>query len=74
MEYIDKTNTKIVEMKLRIIVRKIEEGLYIGSCPNLEGCHIEAPSAQEARTLVRQAINQLIHSYKQHYEKIPTRE
>lgn len=61
-------------MKLRIVIRKIEEGLYIGSCPNLEGCHIEAPSVEEARSLVRQAINQLIQSYKQHYEKIPATE
>ena len=61
-------------MKMRIVIRKVEDDLYIGSCPNLEGCHIEAPTAEEARMLVREAIHQLIQSYKQHYEKIPARQ
>ena len=60
-------------MKIRIVIKKIEEDLYIGSCPNLEGCHVEAPSADEARDLLKAAINAYIISYKQRHEKIPTR-
>ena len=61
-------------MKLRITIRKVEDGLYIGSCPNLEGCHIEAPTTQEARTMIRVAVNELVKSYKHHYEKVIIKE
>ena len=57
-------------MKLRIVVRKIEDGLYIGSCPTLEGCHVEAESEQTAQALLKIAINAYIRSHKQRHEKI----
>ncbi|RMF56709.1 MAG: type II toxin-antitoxin system HicB family antitoxin [Calditrichaeota bacterium] len=58
-------------MKLRIVIRKVEKDLYIGSCPNLEGCHIEASSEEEARKILKAAINAYLLSYKQRHEKIP---
>lgn len=57
-------------MKLRVVVRKVENGLYIASCPNLEGCHVEAGSEKEAQELLKVAINAYIASHKQRHEKV----
>ena len=57
-------------MKLRVVVRKIEDGLFIASCPDLEGCHVEAETAPKARELLKTAITAYMLSHKQHYEKI----
>ncbi|RMI08928.1 MAG: type II toxin-antitoxin system HicB family antitoxin [Calditrichaeota bacterium] len=60
-------------MKLRIVVRKVEANLYIASCPELEGCHVEADTEQGARALIKKAINAYVISYKQRHEKLPLR-
>ncbi len=60
-------------MKLRIVIRKVAEDLYIGTCPNLEGCHVEATTPEAARNLLRSAIEAYIISYKQRHEKIPNK-
>lgn len=60
-------------MKLKIIIRKIKANLYLGSCPNLEGCHIQANSEEEAEALLKAAIQAYITSYKKHHEKLPVR-
>lgn len=57
-------------MKLRVVVRKVEDRLYIASCPNLEGCHVEAESEKKAQELLKVAINAYVQSHKQHHEKV----
>jgi predicted RNase H-like HicB family nuclease len=57
-------------MKLRVVVRKIEDGLYIASCPELEGCHVEAETEPKAKALLKTAITAYIASHKQRHEKI----
>ncbi len=58
-------------MKLKIIVRKVEENLYVASCRGLKGCHIQAESEQQAHTMIKAAINAYLTSHKQRHEKIP---
>ncbi len=60
-------------MKLRVVVRKIEDGLYVGSCPNLEGCHVEAETEAKVQALLKAAINAYVISHKQRHEKIQVR-
>ncbi len=58
-------------MKMRIVVHQIANELYIASCPNLEGCHVEAKSKEDAQSKIKMAIKAYIMSYKQRHEKIP---
>lgn len=58
-------------MKLKIRIKKIKDNLYLASCPNLEGCHVQANSEKEAEILLKAAIQSYIKSYKQRYEKLP---
>lgn len=60
-------------MKLRIIIRKVDDNLYIGSCPNLEGCHVEASTEERAKKMLKAAINAYVMSYRQRHEKIPVK-
>ncbi len=58
-------------MKLKIRIKKIKDNLYLASCPNLGGCHVQADSEKEAEILLKTAIQAYIKSYKQRYEKLP---
>ena len=58
-------------MKLKIIIRKISKDVFIGHCPSLPGCAIEAESEDAARNLLKAAINAYIVSCKQRNEKLP---
>ena len=60
-------------MKLKILIRKIKANIYLASCPNLEGCHIQAGNEKDAEILLKAAIQAYIMSYKQHHEKLPVR-
>ncbi len=58
-------------MNLRIVIRRIGKGHYIASCPNLEGCHVEAESKEKAEAMLKAALNAYVQSYRQRHEKIP---
>ncbi|HQV31840.1 MAG TPA: hypothetical protein PKV71_08180 [Calditrichia bacterium] len=57
-------------MKLTIRVSKITDELYIGSCRELKGCHVEAKTEDGVRNLLKVAINAYVLSHKQRHEKI----
>ena len=60
-------------MKFHIVIQKVRDNLYLASCPNLKGCHVQAASQVEAKRLIRVAIQALIKSYQQHHEKVDIR-
>lgn len=60
-------------MKLKIRIRKIKDNLYLASCPNLIGCHVQASSENEAEVLLKAAILAYQNSCKQRNEKLPLR-
>ncbi|NOX36068.1 MAG: type II toxin-antitoxin system HicB family antitoxin [Calditrichaeota bacterium] len=60
-------------MKFHIVVKKVRDDLYLASCPNLKGCHVQATTAAEAKRLIQVAIQALIKSYQQHHEKVDIR-
>lgn len=58
-------------MKLKILIRRIKDNLYLASCPNLKGCHIQASSEEEAEMVLREAMQAYMMSYKHRHEKLP---
>ncbi len=58
-------------MKLNIQIRKIRNDLYIASCTDLIGCHVQGNSKEEAISRIKEAIKLMIISYKKHFEKVP---
>ncbi len=57
-------------MKLRIVIHKAADNLFVANCPNLPGCAVEAETEKQARELLRAAINAYIISHKQRNEKL----
>ena len=57
-------------MKFNIKLKKVREDLYLASCTNLPGCHIQAESRAEAERMIKSAIQAYLKSYKQHHEKL----
>lgn len=60
-------------MKFQIVVRRIANGLFIASCAELSGCHVEGRSEAEARALLKAAIAAYVKSCQIRNEKIPVR-
>jgi len=58
-------------MKLKVRIKKIKDNLYLASCPDLKGCHVQASSEKEAEVYLKAAMQAYITSYKQRYEKLP---
>ena len=58
-------------MKFNIVIAQINDRLFMASCTNLEGCHVEAEGEAEARELIKAAIEAYIVSCKKRYEQIP---
>ncbi|MFZ0390935.1 MAG: type II toxin-antitoxin system HicB family antitoxin [Calditrichia bacterium] len=60
-------------MKLKVEFRKIHDHLYIGSCPDLLGCHVQANSRENVEKRLNEAAKLIILSFKNHHEKVPLR-
>ncbi len=58
-------------MKLNIQIKKIQPGLYIANCRNLRGCFVQGHSEDEVTKRISEAVKLMVHSYKQHFEKVP---
>ncbi len=58
-------------MKLDVEIKRVHKNLFIASCNNLPGCHIQASSEEQAKTRIKEAIKLMLLSYKRHYEKAP---
>jgi len=61
-------------MKLKIVIRKIDEKIYLASCPTLKGCHVESESEEAAHEAIQRAIKAYVVSHKQRHEKIDYQE
>ncbi len=58
-------------MKIEIEIKRIKKGLFIASCNDLPGCHIQASNEAQARKRITEAVKLMLLSYKKHYEKAP---
>ncbi len=56
----------VVSTAFHIIVERDEEGLYVGSVPELPGCHSQARTKNELRTRILEAIQAYLSAGKPH--------
>jgi len=57
--------------KFRILIEQDEDGIYIASCPALQGCYSQGNSIEEATTNIKDAIRLHIEARKSIGEPIP---
>ncbi len=58
-------------MKLRVIIKQDEEGVYVAMCPSLPGCVSQGKTRAEALENIKDAIEGYLASLKKHGEPIP---
>lgn len=58
-------------MRLDIEIKKVGKNLFVASCRDLPGCHVQASDEQQARKRISEAVKLMIISFKQHFERVP---
>lgn len=66
-----KTHKKTTIYKFPVIIEKDEDGLYVADCPDLQGCHSQGESIEEAITNIRDAIKLHLKILKEDKQDIP---
>lgn len=57
--------------KYRIVIEQDEDGIYIATCPALQGCHSQGDTVDEAIENIKDAIRLHIEARKAIGEPIP---
>lgn len=57
--------------RYKIVIEQDEDGIYIASCPSLQGCHAQGVTIREARESIRDAIRLHIEARRDMGEEIP---
>lgn len=57
--------------KFPVIIEKDEGGLYVADCPDLQGCHAQGETIEEAITNIRDAIKLHLKILKEEKQDIP---
>lgn len=57
--------------KFRIIIEQDEDGIYIASCPSLQGCYSQENSIEEAKKNIEEAIRLHIEARQSLGEPVP---
>lgn len=65
---------KTREMNYTVLFQKEPEGGYTASVPSLTGCVTYGKDLEEAKKMVREAIELYLESLKKHNEDIPLQE
>ena len=58
-------------MKLRVLIERDEDGMFVAECPTLPGCISQGKTLKEAKANIKEAIRAYIESLKKHGEPIP---
>ena len=58
-------------MKVRILIEKDEDGIFVAECPSLPGCVSQGKTRNEAIENIQDAIRGYLESLKKHDEPIP---
>ncbi len=69
-----KTATKKITLTtftFPVIIEKDTDGFFVADCPDLQGCHTQGKTLEEAITNIRDAIKLHIKILKQEKEDIP---
>lgn len=65
---------KSTELNYTVIFQKEKEGGYTAIVPSLPGCVTYGKNLEEAKKMVKEAIELYLKSLKDHNEEIPTQE
>lgn len=60
--------------KFPVIIEKDEDGYFIADCPDLQGCHSQGKTLEEAITNIRDAIELNLKILKEDKQDIPRME
>lgn len=63
--------TNTTTYKFPVIIEKDEDGFYVADCPNLQGCHTQGKTLEQAITNMRDAITLNIKILKEENQEIP---
>lgn len=62
---------KTTTYKFPVIIEKDEDGLFVADCPDLQGCHTQGRTIEEAITNIRDAIKLNLKILKRERQDIP---
>ena len=65
---------KSVELNYTVTYKKEPEGGYTAIVPALAGCVTYGKDLEEAKKMIKEAIELYLESVKEHHEAIPTQE
>ncbi len=65
---------KIKELDYAVVFQKEPEGGYTAIVPSLEGCVTYGKNLDEAKRMIKEAIELYLESLKAHNEEIPVQE
>ena len=57
--------------KFPVIIEKDEDGFFVADCPDLQGCHSQGATIEEAITNIRDAIKLNLKILKEEKQDIP---
>lgn len=62
---------KTITYKFPVIIEKDEDGYFVADCPDLQGCHSQGKTLEEAITNIRDAIELNLKILKEDKQDIP---
>ncbi len=62
---------KTTTYKFSVIIEKDEDGFFVADCPDLQGCHTQGKTLEEAITNIRDAIKLNLKILKEEKQVIP---
>jgi predicted RNase H-like HicB family nuclease len=68
-----KQKIKTTTYKFPVIIEKDEDGFFVADCPELQGCHTQGRTIEEAITNIRDAIKlhlKILTADKQEFPKL----
>lgn len=60
-----------MKMKLRVIIERDEDGMFVAECPTLPGCVSQGKTREDALKNITDAMSGYLASLKKHNEPIP---
>jgi len=61
---------KLKVYSLQVIVEQDEDGIYVASCPSLQGCYAQGDSFEEAIENIKDVIKMCLEELKDEKKKI----
>lgn len=62
---------KTITYKFPVIIEKDEEGFFVADCPDLQGCHAQGETIEEAITNIRDVMRLNLKVLKAEKQEIP---